>query len=139
MRGVVHQPITVIVGRKGTVGHLYWEDLLFFPIDAVFYVRSPMPMTFCFYLLQTLGLQSMNTDVSIPGLNRNNVYRLLVALPLPEILAAFDDVVKVLRNSIFQNRQQAQTLAILRDTQLPRPISGQLRLPEAEAMAAEAA
>ena len=33
---------------------------------------------------------------------------------------------------------QAQTLASLRDTLLPRLISGQLRLPEAEVLAAEA-
>ena len=32
-----------------------------------------------------------------------------------------------------ENDQQAQTLATLRDTLLPRLISGQLRLPEAEA------
>ena len=33
-----------------------------------------------------------------------------------------------------QEVKQAQTLATLRDTLLPRLISGQLRLPEAEAM-----
>jgi len=36
------------------------------------------------------------------------------------------------------NEQQAQTLATLRDTLLPRLISGQLRLPEAQ-VATEAA
>lgn len=34
--------------------------------------------------------------------------------------------------------KQAQTLATLRDTLLPRLISGQLRLPEAEALIEEA-
>jgi type I restriction enzyme S subunit len=36
--------------------------------------------------------------------------------------------------SMRNNELQAQTLANLRDTLLPRLISGQLRLPEAEAM-----
>lgn len=36
------------------------------------------------------------------------------------------------------NRKQAQTLTQLRDTLLPRLISGQLRLPEAEAMLVKA-
>jgi type I restriction enzyme S subunit len=53
--------------------------------------------------------------------------------------SAFRDVVDVLRNSIFKNNQQAQTLATLRDTLLPRLISGQLRLPQAEAAHEEAA
>lgn len=122
---------SVIIGRKGTVGSLYWEDLPFFAIDTVFYVRTTIPMTYCFYLLQTLGLTGMNTDAAVPGLNRGNVYRLMVPFPGAEILGAFDGIVGVIRKRIFSNSQQAQTLAILRDTLLPRLISGQLRLPEA--------
>jgi len=38
-----------------------------------------------------------------------------------------------------ENQLQAQTLTQLRDTLLPRLISGQLRLPEAEALVAEVA
>ena len=38
---------------------------------------------------------------------------------------------------ITENVLQAQTLAQLRDTLLPKLISGQLRLPEAEALLAE--
>ena len=29
----------IIVGRKGTVGSIYWESNNFFPIDTVFYVK----------------------------------------------------------------------------------------------------
>ena len=80
----------------------------------------------------TLGLHDMNTDAAVPGLNRENVYRLLVPNVSFAVLAAFDDVVKALRKSIDQNSEQAQTLATLRDTLLPRLISGQLRLPQTE-------
>ena len=121
---------SIIIGRKGTVGSLYWEDQPFFAIDTVFFVRTTIPMTYCFYLLQTLGLTGMNTDAAVPGLNRGNVYRLTVPFPRAEILGAFDDIVGVIRKQIFSNSQQAQTLAALRDTLLPRLISGQLRLPE---------
>lgn len=129
---------SVIVGRKGTVGSLYWESRPFFPIDTVFYVKSRKPLTYCYLLLKTLGLDSMNTDAAVPGLNRENVYRLLVTEPPENILAAFDDIASVLRASMDENDQQAQTLAALRDTLLPRLISGQLRLPEAEALIEEA-
>ena len=129
---------SVIVGRKGTVGSLYWEDQPFFPIDTVFYVRAAVPMTYCFYLLQTLGLRDMNTDAAVPGLNRSNVYRLTVPFAGEAVLHAFDDVVGVIRTRMFNNQHQAQTLATLRDTLLPRLISGQLRLPEAEALLEEA-
>jgi type I restriction enzyme, S subunit len=53
----------------------------------------------------------------------------------PEALrVAFDDRVAPLWARLHENQAQAQTLATLRDTLLPRLISGQLRLPEAEAL-----
>jgi len=125
---------SIIIGRKGTVGSIYWEDRPFFPIDTVFYVKSSKPLTYCFYQLARLGLEGMNTDGAVPGLNRNNVYRLAIVLPPDEILAAFDDVTSALRKKIFLNIEQVSCLSTLRDTLLPRLISGQLRLPGAAEM-----
>jgi len=129
---------SVVVGRKGTVGSLYWEDRPFFPIDTVFYVKTKLPLTYCFYQLRVLGLEGMNTDGAVPGLNRNNVYRLPVVIPPEQVIAAFDSLIRPLRDRMFANDMQAQTLATLRDTLLPRLISGQLRLPEAQATVDEA-
>jgi type I restriction enzyme, S subunit len=52
--------------------------------------------------------------------------------PPAELKAAFSDVVAPLWARIHENQASAQTLASIRDTLLPRLISGQLRLPEAE-------
>lgn len=59
--------------------------------------------------------------------------RLLVVEPDEEVVKEFDRVAGPIQSRIFANEQQAQTLATLRDTLLPRLISGQLRLPEAQA------
>ena len=126
---------SIIIGRKGTVGSLYWEDQPFFPIDTVFYVKTDKPLTYCYYLLQTLGLEGMNTDGAVPGLNRGNAYRLPLVIPDSTVLNAFNDITAALRVNMFANEQQARTLTQLRDTLLPRLISGQLRLPEAEWLA----
>ena len=136
---LVSQP-SIVVGRKGTVGSVYWESRPFFPIDTVFYVKSELPLTYCFELLKTLGLKDMNTDAAVPGLNRENVYRLLTPAIPADVLDAFDALVGSLRARIDQNDALAETLSTLRDTLLPRLISGQLRLPEAaETIAAEMA
>lgn len=121
---------SVIVGRKGTVGSIYWESRPFYPIDTVFYVKSKRPLSYCHQLLTTLGLTGMNTDAAVPGLNRENVYRLLVPGASSPVIGAFDGIVQPLRAGMDRNEGQAQTLTTLRDTLLPRLISGQLRLPE---------
>jgi len=53
-------------------------------------------------------------------------------------LCSFNRIVEPLLESILANHEQAQILTHLRDTLLPRLISGQLRLPEAEALIEEA-
>ena len=61
----------------------------------------------------------------------------LVLNPPIALKVAFDDRVAPLWAKIHENQAQAQTLASLRDTLLPRLISGQLRLPEAQSLIEE--
>jgi len=56
-----------------------------------------------------------------------------VLVPPLLLRTAFADVASGMWAKIQSNQAQAQTLAALRDTLLPRLISGQLRLPEAQA------
>ena len=58
-------------------------------------------------------------------------------IPDESIISAFTDLAEPLFARLVANEQQAQTLAQLRDTLLPKLISGRLRLPEAEALLAE--
>lgn len=64
--------------------------------------------------------------------------RLQIVKPNNLVMVEFDRLIAPIQSRIFSNEQQAQTLATLRDTLLPRLISGQLRLPEAEEALAEA-
>lgn len=58
--------------------------------------------------------------------------------PSAQAARAFEGQAAVLRARIESNIERAETLAALRDTLLPRLISGRLRLPEAEARLNEA-
>lgn len=119
----------IIVGRKGTVGSLYWEDGPFFPIDTTFYVKPKvLPMTYCFYAMQTLGLDKMNTDAAVPGLNRENVYRLQLVKPSISVLSAFDGLIGQTRKAMRANTIASRSLAELRDSLLPKLLSGELAI-----------
>ncbi|EKT4530321.1 restriction endonuclease subunit S [Pseudomonas putida] len=54
-------------------------------------------------------------------------------MPSNDLFEKFNEVIAPILESILSNHEQAQTLTQLRDTLLPRLISGQLRLPETEA------
>ena len=123
----------VIVGRKGTVGSLYWEDDSAFPIDTVFYVVPRIgSVLFAYHLLATLPLREMNTDAAVPGLNRNNAYRLEFPLPSFELISAFESISGALWKRRAKNLVEAKTLTQTRDLLLPKLMSGEIRLGEAE-------
>ena len=67
-----------------------------------------------------------------PAVRPDVVLGLPCIVPSDGIMQAFHDVAASLLASVAENQRTAQTLATLRDTLLPRLISGQLRLPEAE-------
>lgn len=120
----------IVVGRKGTVGSLYWEDDSFFPIDTVFYVvpKCGASLVFLFYLLQTLGLEDMNTDAAVPGLNRNNAYRLLVPSFSTGLIKVFTDRVIGLRGMQSHRTLENSNLAVVRDALLPKLLSGEIEI-----------
>ncbi|MGE6149580.1 restriction endonuclease subunit S [Aeromonas media] len=69
-----------------------------------------------------------------PAVRSEVVSGLSCVVPDGDVLCAFHEVAQPIFNKVAANHQQAQTLATLRDTLLPRLISGQLRLPEAESL-----
>ncbi|MBB2485039.1 restriction endonuclease subunit S [Mitsuaria sp. WAJ17] len=64
-------------------------------------------------------------------LSRGKLAAIRVVVPPADVLARFDAATVPLRMRIAASQTQAKSLATLRNTLLPRLISGQLRLPEA--------
>jgi type I restriction enzyme S subunit len=75
---------------------------------------------------------------TMPNLNTGILGSVPVVLPPPALLHAFEDIIAVTEEQRSQNASTAETLASIRDALLPRLISGQLRLPQAEALLEEA-
>ena len=71
------------------------------------------------------------------NLNKSGFEKLKVLFPSEQLALSFDHIVEAIIEKIIANQKQAQTLVDLRDTLLPRLISGQLRLPETEVMVDE--
>ena len=78
------------------------------------------------------AIQSMSGTSGRQRVQNDVLGRYLVTVPSEKVAMAFNDVISPLQQKITENHRQAQTLANLRDTLLPRLISGQLRLPDAE-------
>ena len=125
----------IIVGRKGNPGIVTWIQSDFFPIDTTFYVNTKIdhvPLTYLFFALKYLNLQNLGADSAVPGLNRNIAYMSKLLLPFPYILDNFNKITFVLFEKIYKSDQLNIDLINLRDALLPKLISGELRVPDAE-------
>ena len=121
----------VIVGRKGTVGSVYWEDRPVFPIDTVFYVVPKRgTLAFCYQMLLSQPLTDMNTDAAVPGLNRDNVYRLEFPWPGTDLSDAYETLVAPLWRQRSVILKETEILIQTRDALLPKLLSGDLRTNE---------
>lgn len=77
----------IVVGRKGSIGEVHLSEAACFPIDTTYFVDrfDGVDPCFAFHLLRSLPLREMNRASAIPGLNREDAYRLPIALPpVPE-------------------------------------------------------
>lgn len=106
--------------------------------------KAPLPQ-YPGYLLcrhpafREYAIQSMSGTSGRQRIQNDVLGRYLLAVPDREIALEFGKIVGSIQQSIAANHETAQTLATLRDTLLPRLISGQLRLPEAQSTLAEEA
>lgn len=98
--------------------------------------------SYLYFLLGSQGLmeemRNRGTGVAIPGLNSTQVRSLPFLMPGDDILNAFGEFANPLCARILRSSLESLRLSNIRDTLLPKLISGELRVPDAEAFVAEA-
>jgi len=74
----------IVVGRKGSYGEVHFSEGPLWPIDTTYYVdgtSTDCDLRWLHYLLKYLPLTSLNRAAAVPGLNREDAYRLPILLP----------------------------------------------------------
>ena len=90
-----------------------------------------------FWLTATFSLDQMRirgTGVAVPGLNSTAFRSLPLLLPKHGVCEAFNASAVPFLSAVFQNCNQSRTLTSLRDALLPKLLSGELRIRDAEKM-----
>ena len=114
----------IIVGRKGSVGTVFWCGKDFYPIDTVFFVDSTESSIYLYYALKHMYFTS--TDVAVPGLNRDFAYSRQLLWPSDKILVAFLEYVAPVFGQIEKLAEINQKLQTARDQLLPRLMIGEI-------------
>ena len=129
----------IVTGRSGVLGKVFLVLEDYWPLNTTLWVKEFKRATpsYAYEIMRRLDFASFNAGSAVPTLNRNHVHSLKYLLPPSDLIQAFESIAILQHQRAFANSKQAQTLAQLRDTLLPKLISGQLRLPEAQVLLAE--
>jgi type I restriction enzyme S subunit len=122
----------IIIGRKGAYRGVHFCSEPFFVIDTAFYVepRQPVDLRWAYYELLRRDINSMDSGSAIPSTSREDFYSLPVcSSPFP-VQQAFSQLLNPLWVRQEQAQHESAVLATLRDTLLPKLISGEIQAPE---------
>ncbi len=130
-RAILGRPLLVPDGMApGFVSHHVFKAV----INQEYGAEIKHFLFFCFlqssFRERAVGYATGTTVLALP---KDALEHHLINLPGHELIKAFANYCEPIFSSIQANEVQAQNLTQLRDTLLPRLISGQLRLPETEA------
>jgi type I restriction enzyme S subunit len=109
----------VLIGRKGTLGKVFYSDCNFWPHDTTLWVKDfhGNEPKFGYYFLRTLGLEQYDCGASNPTLNRNHIHTLPIKWPpldvqqrIAAILTVYDDLIENNTRRIKILEQMAQML-----------------------------
>jgi type I restriction enzyme S subunit len=124
----------VVIGRKGAYRGIHYSPKPFFVIDTAFYLKpkASIDLKWAYYELLKCDINGMDSGSAIPSTSRADFYAIPVCLPSPDVLRAFGKLTQPIYDRRDANENENNTLAALRDALLPKLVSGELRVPDAE-------
>ncbi|HEY0348286.1 MAG TPA: restriction endonuclease subunit S, partial [Pyrinomonadaceae bacterium] len=120
----------VTTGRSGVLGNVYFVHEDFWPLNTSLWVKEFRHATpaYAYHLLLGLDFELFNAGSAVPTLNRNHVHNLPVAIPPMQRVQEFDRTAMMLLKRQKSNHEESKILAALRDAQLPKLMSGEVRV-----------
>jgi type I restriction enzyme, S subunit len=102
----------VVTGRYGTLGEVFYLEDDFWPLNTALYVRDfkGNDPEFVAALLTAMDLAQHDGAAAVPGLNRNQLHKVPVSVPTPEVQHRVAQTLRCLDDLIGNNRRRVEVL-----------------------------
>lgn len=119
---------SVLIPRKGTLNNVMYVNQPFWSVDTMFYteMRLPNVAKFVYHFVKAKDLASMNAGSAVPSMTTDILNAMEVAIPPASVLEEFESLVTPMYRAMQENDAQSKKLADLRDTLLPKLMSGEI-------------
>ena len=130
----VEKPIydkeSVLIPRKGTLNNVMYVNEPFWSVDTMFFTEMKQPNTakFVFHFVKSKDLASLNAGSAVPSMTTDILNAMELPIPDADALGRFESTVSPMYLTMQQNTQESSKLVELRDSLLPRLMSGELNV-----------
>ena len=130
---LIHEPC-ILTGRVGTLGTFFRIDTPCWPSDntLIIRVRSKTYYEFIFFNLAQLEITLLNRGSTQPLLTQSDLGSQPIIVPTLDAMKAFHDISYNILQYTSICSLESNCTALIRDSILPKLVSGEIRVPEAE-------
>lgn len=125
---------SVLIPRKGTLNNVIYVNEPFWSVDTMFYTEMKMKNVakFVYHFISNKDLSAMNAGSAVPSMTTDILNAMVVSIPDAKTLSFFESTTAPIYAQIRGNAVENKKLAELRDTLLPKLISGEIEMPGIE-------
>ena len=123
---------SVLIPRKGTLDNIMYVSEKFWTVDTMFFSVPKMDyvMKYVYNYIKRFDFSKMNEGTSVPSNTAARLNKMQILIPTHEILEMYDETLCPIYNKRKMKDKESRILSLLRDTLLPRLMSGELEVPE---------
>ena len=121
---------SVLIPRIGTLNNVVYINEPFWTVDTMFYtiMRKPNTAKFIYQFIKKIDLASMNVGSAVPSMTTQVLNSMPLLIPFDKEFEYFENAVTPFYTKSKSNKTQIRTLETLRDTLLPKLMSGEVRI-----------
>lgn len=119
---------SVLIPRKGSLNNVMYVNEPFWSVDTMFYTEMRMPniAKFVYHFVKSKDLASMNAGSAVPSMTTDILNAMELSIPSKAALVKFENIVAPMYRAMKDYGTQSNQLAILRDSILPKLMSGEI-------------
>ena len=119
---------SVLIPRKGTLNNVMYVNQPFWSVDTMFYTEMKLPNVakFVYHFVKAKDLASMNAGSAVPSMTTDILNAMEVVIPSASALEEFESLVAPMYEAMEANDVQSKALSQMRDTLLPKLMSGEI-------------
>ena len=119
---------SVLIPRKGTLNNVMYVNEPFWSVDTMFFTEMKLPNVakFVFHFVKSKDLASLNAGSAVPSMTTDILNAMELHVPDADTLTKFEGIIAPMYQAMQQSVQESSKLGELRDSLLPKLMSGEL-------------